>query len=210
MDPLELAKVLRNRRTIRKFYEFQQIDKGILERVVQTVNCAPFSCNLQPLDYVVVSTPENCEKVFQYVTWARHLPDLAPQNGEKPSAYILPLMNVEATNTLAQAFREKGGEQLEHQAVRSFDVSYGISLGFMIAQAHIEGLGICPMAGIDDKGIRKNLKIDSCYEIVTLLALGYAREIPITFEMENEAFKYRRNSQGQLLVPKRELKVSWM
>ncbi len=209
INPIDLMEQLSTRRTVRKFREGRRIEQPVLERIVQAGHYAPFSCNLQPLSYVVVQSQEGCEKVFPYVTWARHLPHMAPAEREKPVGYILPLMDKNATSSLAESFNRQGGEELQQQALRSFDVSYGIALGFMIAQAHIEGVSVCPMAGIEEADIRNQLGIGPDHEIVTLLALGYAQEIPRAVSMEAGKFKYYYNDRGELVVPKRELSLQW-
>jgi len=62
---------------------------------VNVYELSPSGANLQPLEYIVVSEPEQCQKVFPHTAWAGYLPDWSPGPKERPMAYIFILINRE-------------------------------------------------------------------------------------------------------------------
>ncbi len=203
MDPNELLEVQRRRRSIRRFTQ-EKIPQDVLERIVKAGTYTPFSCNANyAVDYILVM--ENLDQVFPHVRFAHYADDAQPTKDEQPTAYILPLLNVEIVNELVNSFPPKK----RTQAQESFGHSYGMVLQAMVMQATVEGIGTCPIAGVNGDEVKENFGIDREYEIRTILALGYAAEKPeVRMVNRGESTRYFVED-GRLIVPKVEPIVQW-
>ena len=67
-----------------------------------------------------------------------------------------------------------------------------------------EGIGTCAIAGVDRDRLRPMLNIPDHHEIPLVLALGYPDENPVE-ERFDRSFKYWKDGNGVLHVPKKEL-----
>ncbi len=173
-----------SRRTIRKF-EQTPVPTDLLEKCVNAARVAPSGGNLQPLEYIVVADPEQCQQVFPHTAWASYLDDGTPGPGEQPVAYIFILTNTEIRANAQQ------------------DV--GIAAANIVLVALDEGVGSCMIGSLDRDALRKVLKVPEHCQISLAIALGYPAEQPVMEEMTGDSIKYYRDEQGTLHVPKRAL-----
>jgi len=180
---MTLYETLKGRRTIRR-YKQEQIPKKILEECVDAAHLAPSAMNLQPLEYIVVT--ENLDVVFETLSWAGYLPDGGPREGERPTTYVVILLNREK--------RPNGGE---------YDV--GIAAMSIVAVAQDSGLGACILGAVDKEKLSENLKVPDNCEVHLVIALGYPGEKSVAEPME-ESIKYWLDDEKKLHVPKRSLK----
>jgi nitroreductase len=91
----ELA--LRNR-SYRRFKENHKISEAALKGLVDIARISASAANLQPLKYIISHTPETNAKIFPCLVWAGYLKDWAgPEEGERPSAYIVVLGDTSIT-----------------------------------------------------------------------------------------------------------------
>lgn len=210
VDPKETLEIMGKRRSVRKFMEDERIPLQILKRIVNSAHYAPFSCNLQPLSFLVVQSDSKRKKIFPAISWARRVQGYAPKNGEHPSAYTIPLADKVEVNGLIKKFYGRDSGKEAQKAKRSIDISIGIVIGFMVVQAELEGVSSCVLAGIDERAIKEALHIPEKFAIPSIIALGYARQKPKIVSIgPTEPTRYRISS-GELIVPKRKQKVRWM
>jgi nitroreductase len=173
------------RRTIRKFKP-QEISEESLRKFINAARVAPQAANMQPLKYIVVNEEKLLDPIFDTTAWAGYIrPQGDPQEGEKPSAYIVILADTEI---------KKAG----------YDVDAGAAVENIILTALEEGIGSCWLGAINKDKIKEILNIPDKYIIHTMLALGYPLEEPI-MEEENGSIKYYKDETGRLHVPKRKL-----
>lgn len=176
---------IRRRRTIRKFTQ-QPISAETLRRLIDAARLAPQGANLQPVKYLMVNDPKLLEPIFATTKWAAYIsPNGTPAEGERPTAYVVILIDTEI---------KKAG----------YDIDAGAAVENMLLAAVEEGLGSCWLGAIDRDQIRSLLAIPERYIIHTLVALGYPGEDP-TIEDAGETIKYYKDEQGRLHVPKRRL-----
>ena len=173
---------IRERRTIRKFMQTPITHDDLLE-LIEAGRLAPSGANLQPVKFKLIEGA-NCERVFPHTRWAGYLPDGAPKAGERPTAYILLLVDTE--------IRKSGYE---------YDI--GAAAENIQLAAWEKGIGACWMGSIDRKEIMEIAELDdSRYILTTLLALGYCGEASVS-EDAADSIKYYYDETKTLHVPKR-------
>jgi len=178
-----LYDVMVQRRTIRRFSQ-KPVDGGLLERCLDAARLAPSAANLQPLEYVLVTTPAGCRAVFPALRWAAYLqPAWMPAEGERPTAYVVVVAKSETPFTLRDI---------------------GLASAHIVLLAESEGVGSCLLCNIDKDLVRRVLGIPESYIVDMVIALGYKAESPVVVERE-DTVKYWRDAGGVLHVPKRPL-----
>ncbi len=182
-----LKELILKNRSYRRFYENVSIPKETLLELVDLARNSASGANKQPLKFILSYKNETNEKVFSTLTWAAYLTDWnGPENGEKPSAYIIIL----------------GDKNI----ATGFGVDHGIASQSILLGAVEKGFGGCILASIDRDNLRKQFNIDECYDILLVLALGKPKEEVVIDEVKNDDIKYSRDDKGKHHVPKRSLK----
>ena len=174
--------LIQKRRSIRKFQQ-EPLARELLGKCVNAGRLAPCGANIQPLEYIVVTDPDQCAQIFPHTAWAGYLDNGTPQPGEQPVAYIFIL-----TNT-------------EHRA--SADMDVGIAAENIVLTALEEGVGSCMIGSLDRDALRMALEVPDHCEITLAVALGYPAEEPVMEAMTTESIKYYLDNEGVLHVPKR-------
>ncbi len=171
-----------NRRTIRKFRQ-TPIPMDTLRALCEAGRVAPSGANLQPVKFKII-VGDDCEKIFPHTRWAGYLPDGAPKDGERPTAYILLLADTEIRNN-------------------GWEYDIGAAAQNIQLCAWAEDIGVCWMGSIDREKILEIAGIDSDrYVLSTLLALGYRGESSVS-EDYVDSVKYYYDENNTLHVPKR-------
>src|SRR5512147_357224 len=77
-------------RSYRRFNENEPIDREVLVQLIELARLSPSPRNLQPYKFKISTIPEINKRIFECLAWAGYLADWAgPEEGEKPSAYII-------------------------------------------------------------------------------------------------------------------------
>ena len=178
--------VLKNR-SYRRFYENFRIDCNTLKELIDLARLSASAANLQPLKYVISCDTEKNAKIFPHLKWAGYLKDWpGPQEGERPSAYIIILGDTEIS--------------------KDFGCDHGIAAQSILLGAIEKGLGGCIIGSIDREALRKTLNIPERYEILLVIALGKPKEKVVIEEVGPDGdIKYWRDDKGVHHVPKRRL-----
>ncbi len=183
---MNIFDLIKSRRTIRKFQNKPISDEQLL-KYVDAARVAPSGANLQPLRYVVVSSPDMVDKVFAHVKWAGYLaPQYNPKENEKPTAFIVVLAD---TN-----IRESG-----------YDMDVGAAVENIILTALSDGVGACWMGAIDREEIAKLIDLPKGHVISCVVALGYSMENPKEVKVSDGNIKYYQDENGTLCIPKRSM-----
>ena len=180
--------LIKKNRTYRRFYEDFEIERNILEDLVDLARLSASASNKQPLKYVLSCEKNKNEIIFNTLAWAGYLKDWpGPIEGEKPSAYIIMLNDTEITN--------------------NYWCDPGIAAQSILLGATEKGLRGCIFASVKRNELRSVLKIDERYEILYVLAIGKPKEQVVLETVGSEGdIKYWRDNQGVHHVPKRTLK----
>lgn len=181
-----LKKIIKNTRSYRRFYQHNTIDIQIMQNLVDLARMSGSARNIQPLKYIIINDPEQCEIIFPHLGWAGYLPDWqGPVEGEKPSSYIICLLD---TTMSSEA-----------------DCDLGIATQNILLGATECGLGGCRIASISSK-LYTILGLPHHLKILLVLALGKPKEkVAIENMSEGGDCRYWRDENAIHHVPKRSL-----
>ena len=186
MDIFELVKA---NRSCRRFDQFSdhKIDNNTLKKLVDLGRCSASAANFQPLKYMISTDGKKNEEIFSCLAWAAYLKDWdGPEEGEKPSAYIV----IMGDNTITKNFR----------------CDHGIAAQSILLGAREMGFAGCMLAAINHKKLRNYLNIESHLEILLVIALGTPKEeVRLEDLKPGGNIKYWRDKKNIHHVPKRSL-----
>jgi nitroreductase len=182
-----LKELVQKNRSYRRFHQEVVVDAATLRELVDLARLSASGANFQPLKYILSNEPERNAAVFETLGWAAYLKDWpGPEEGERPSAYIVILGDKEIRPT--------------------FGVDPGIAAQSIMLGATEKGLGGCILASIQRNRLRDALGIDDRYKIELVLALGKPKETVVIDPLGPEGeIKYWRDADGVHHVPKRAL-----
>ena len=183
---MDFEELIYKRRTIRRFKQ-DPISLDILKKLVDYARVAPMATNIQGLEFIIVEDIETRKKLFPMVRWASLLPknQQTPEAGREPTAYIIVLVNTQIKSSYV-------------------DYDIGAAVENILLGAISFGIGSCWMANINVKKIRELLEIPDFYDIKHVISLGYPDEDPV-IESYKDSFKYWKDDEGRMHVPKRAL-----
>lgn len=182
---MNLIELIKSRRSIRQFQP-KALDHQILLDCIDAARVAPSAANRQPLHYILVTEREQVDMIFPLLRWAGYIqPYGDPQPGQRPTAYLIVLID------------EEIGETWKYH-----DVGAAVE-NFMLA-AWSYGIGSCWLASVDRAALRSFYKIPERYSIDTVVALGYPAEEPL-LENSDATVRYWKDADGRLHVPKRTI-----
>ncbi len=182
---MKIYEMILKRRTIRRFQK-KKVPYEVLEKCVNAARLAPSAANLQPCEYMIVDKEDLLDEVFGTLQWAGYILDGSPPPSQRPTAYIIVLIN--------QQVKRKGFEHDVGMAVENF-----------ILTALEEGVGSCCFGAVEREQLRKGLNIPPKYIIDLVIALGCPNESPV-LKPFRVSVKYWKDKKGLLHVPKRKLK----
>lgn len=174
-------------RSYRRFHEEIIVNGDMLLELVDLARNSASARNLQPLKYVLCCSIENNALIFPCLRWAAALKDWhGPEEGERPSAYIIML----------------GDKELS----ANFGIDPGIAAQSILLGAVEKGLGGCMLANVDKPKLRELFAIEERYEILLVIALGKPKEEVVLEVMEPaDPYAYWRDEKRVHHVPKRRL-----
>ncbi len=182
-----LRELIIKNRSYRRFYQEVAISCETLRELVDLARLSASGANRQPLKYILSCDPDKNARIFPCLGWAAYLKEWpGPEEGERPSAYIIIL----------------GDTEISH----SYFVDHGIAAQSIMLGATERGLGGCMIASIQKQALREALDIPPRYEILLVLALGKPKETVVIEPVGPDGdIKYWRDDQGVHHVPKRSL-----
>ncbi len=181
---MEVSEALKKRRTIRKFTQKAIPQEDLLE-FIEYARIAAYPANMQPLKFVIIQSKELCEQLFPCTKWAGYLPDGAPKENERPTAYIAVL----------------GDNSIKN----SFEVEAGAAITSMMLGAVDKGLASCWIGALSKPEILDVLDLNNKdLSLLYLLALGYPAQESQVCDMD-DSVKYFLDDSGTLNVPKRSM-----
>lgn len=178
--------VVKNR-SYRRFDESYVISRDALVELISLARCTPSAANRQPLKYILSAEPETNARIFSCLAWAAALKDWeGPSPGERPSAYIVILLDETITDDPL--------------------CDDGIAAQTILLGAVEQGLGGCILASIQRERLARELDIPKQLAIRLVIALGKPGE---TVMLEDLApggdIRYWRDEKDTHHVPKRTL-----
>jgi len=177
--------ILKNR-SYRRFYQAERISEAQLTEWVDLARCSASARNSQSLKYILSTSVSLNADIFEQLAWAGYLLSWkGPEEGERPSAYIVMLHD-----TLI------GGNYL---------CDDGIAAQSILLGATEAGFGGCIIHSINRSRLKEILNLDEQFEILHVLALGKPKETVVIEEVESDNIKYWRDENQVHHVPKRAL-----
>jgi nitroreductase len=186
-----MQEIIARTRTFRRFVEKDPISMATLYELIDLARLGGSARNGQPWQYMIANSPKFCEKIFPHLGWAGYLTDWkGPVEGERPSAYILCLLNKN---------RLKGPE-----SEAQFDL--GVATQNLLLGAMEKRIGGCRIGAFNPQ-LASLFKISGHLQLSLVIALGKPRETVILEECKDEDdIRYWRDEHGVHHVPKRSLK----
>ncbi len=183
-----IKELIKKNRSYRRFYEDFAIKRNALEKLVDLARLSASGANRQPLKYILSCEKNKNDLIFPTLAWAGYLKDWrGPIEGEKPSAYIIILLDTEIN--------------------KNYWCDPGIAAQSILLGATEKRLGGCIFSSVKRDELRSTLKIDERYEILYVLAISKPKEKVVLETVGTDGdIKYWRDSQGVHHVPKRALK----
>ncbi len=172
-------------RSYRRFDNSVAIPMSTLEDLVDLTRICPSAGNKQPLRFILSTSPQDNDAIFDCLKWAAYLKDWSgPTQAERPSAYIV-MLNTAKDWDFAK-----------------FDL--GIMGQTMLLGAVEKGLGGCMVGAIDRDRLRAHFALAPELEVSLVLALGKpAEEVRLVDLPADGSIKYYRDDAGTHFVPKR-------
>ncbi len=183
-----LKDLVKKCRSYRRFFQEVSIPYEDLKDMVDTARLTGCTKNCQGLKFKLISTPEECAKVFPFLLWAGALKDWdGPADGERPSAYVLVLEDLSIGKNLMW--------------------DEGIVSQTIMLSAVEKGYGGCMIGSCKRVEILEAVELDpQRYSLALVLALGKPKEevrmVPVG---EDGSTTYYRDENQVHYVPKRAL-----
>lgn len=148
--------LVKARYSVRK-YKDKDVDKKILEGILETMRHAPSAVNFQPVKFIVVTDPKMKEKVAETypLDWIKSAPVLIVACGDKSQSWV----------------RDDGKDYC--------DVDVAISVDHLTLAAASEGLGTCWVCAFDKEACVSVLDLSENIEPIALIPMGYPEDLPI-------------------------------
>ena len=178
--------IVRNR-SYRRFCQEVPIPCEVLRELVDLARLSASGANRQPLKYILSCDAEKNVLIFPNLAWAGYLPDWGgPHEGERPSAYIVVLGDLEISKTAG--------------------VDHGVAAQSILLGAAEKGFGGCMIASIRREKLREVPRIGPRYAILLALALGKPKETVLIDPVGPDGdIEYWRDAESVHHVPKRAL-----
>jgi nitroreductase len=186
-----IHELVRRTRTVRRFQEDRPFDPGLLRQLVDLARLGGSARNAQALKYMIITEEELRRQLFPLLAWAGYLPHWpGPKPGERPSAYILCLLDTAL---------QKGPE-----SEAQFDL--GIATQNLLLGAAEQGVFGCRIGAFVPAKVHDLLRLPKQFRVLLVLALGYPAETVVLEEVGKDGdIRYWHDGQGVHHVPKRRL-----
>lgn len=165
---MELLEGIKSRRTVRKFKE-KEVEKKVINKVIETASYAPSWKNSQTVSYLVVLNREKICKIADEATmsftWNQNIIQKAP--------VLIAVLTEEGKSGY-----EKDGSFSTSKGThwQSFDA--GIAAQTVCLAAHAEGLGSVIMGIYDEEKVKEILSMEKGKSVSALIAMGYPNQEP--------------------------------
>jgi len=174
-------------RSYRRFHEKHMITEDTLRELIDLARLSASARNAQPLKYILSTNYKMNSLIFQTLAWAAYFQEwTGPEEGERPSAYIIMLGDTSITT--------------------NYFCDHGIAAQSILLGATEKGLGGCIIASIKRDELRSRLQIPDRFEIIQVIALGKPLEQVVIEPLPDTGdIKYWRDKNNIHHVPKRSI-----
>jgi len=157
---MDFEALVKQRRSIRQYLD-KKIDRKLIDKCVEAARLAPSAHNSQPWSYIVVDDEELKNKLAgEAFSGIYKLNQFA---AKAPVLIVIVTEKVSLTVMFANAYRK----------MKYHLIDLGISAEHFCLQAEAEGLGTCMLGWINQRKIKKVLKIPRDRKIHLMISMGY-------------------------------------
>jgi nitroreductase len=186
---MEFSEVIKARRSIRKFKPVPVSDACVQE-LLEAGRLAPSGLNMQPWRYIVIKSQAVRKRIIEATpsTFAINAPVLIVCCGDMQVFQTCQIRISELHNVgafLGTNFKGFSAEDFfsrtdtDESAVKAYlALNVAISIEHINLKAVDLGLGSCWIGAFDSNEVKKIVEINDRYDIIALLAIGYADQAP--------------------------------
>jgi len=147
--------LIKDRESIRSYDPEKKVPQDVLLRILEAGRLAPSAANLQPWEFIIVSSQENLKKVKECYrgSWIQDAPHI---------------LIVKGSNELAWT---RGSDNYN-----SIETDLTIAMDHMILAAEFEGVSTCWIAAFDPEVLYSALELKNNEVIYAISPLGYLPE----------------------------------
>ncbi len=149
---MEFLKVLENRFSCRDYSE-KQVDREVIDKILETVKIAPTAKNMQPHQIYVLNGKEKIDII----------------KDASPSLYNAPLVFVLLADKNRECYLQLNDRYLT-------ETDLGIVGTYLMLSAENYGLNTCWVCNFDDKKLSSLLNLDENLKPYSLIIAGYKSE----------------------------------
>jgi nitroreductase len=148
-----------SRKSMRGYDAHRPVPREILERVLDAGRLAPSAKNLQPWQFLLISSPEMLAKIRPSYErdWFQEAPHILVVTGDRQAAWV----------------RASDGWN-------SLETDLAIAMDHLVLAAHAEGLATCWICAFDPVMLREALGLKPSEAIFAITPLGYASADALT------------------------------
>jgi nitroreductase len=181
---MEIDELVTKCRSIRRFDAAVPIEEATLKELVSIARRVPSTANRQPLKYVLSCGPTWNLRIFETLAWAGYLKWPGPDPAERPTAYIVVLLDTNIS--------------------QSAEIDVGIAAQTMLLAATARGLGGCMFGALKKEDLAEKLSLPEHLRVQLVIALGKPVERVVLEDLPaDRSIKYYRDPDGTHHVPKR-------
>lgn len=181
-----IRNLIEKNRTYRRYLQEEKIGREELRELIDVARLSSCGNNMQVLKYIVSVQEDINASIFSNLKWAAALPDwIGPEEGERPSAYIVILLDTHIRKTPLW--------------------DHGIAATNILLSATEKGYGGCMFASFDKEKLKQVLDVPEYLEPIMVISLGIPKEKVILEDMVEGKYSYYRDEEGVHHVPKRSL-----
>jgi nitroreductase len=144
---MDVFEAVQERKSIRT-YQDKPVPREKLERILEAGRLAPSARNVEPWHFIAVTNPEKRKALSKglYAKFVAQAPLVIVVCGDKKAS------------------------------ADWYVVDASLALENMVLTAVNEGLGTCVVGSFEEKDIKAALKIPDNFEVIAMIAVGYAKE----------------------------------
>lgn len=161
MNAKDFYELVNRRQSTRAFDTERNVDREIINRILEAARMAPSACNAQPWHFIVVDEPELKNQVADAAS--AKLLGMNHFTKQAPVHIIVVEEKVNLSSGIGGLIKDK------HFAF----LDIGIAATHICLAAEAEGLGSCIMGWFAEKKIKKLLNVPDNRRIVLDIVIGY-------------------------------------
>lgn len=161
MNAKDFYELVNRRQSTRAFDTERNVDREIINRILEAARMAPSACNAQPWHFIVVDEPELKNQVADAAS--AKLLGMNHFTKQAPVHIIVVEEKINLSSGIGGLIKDK------HFAF----LDIGIAATHICLAAEAEGLGSCIMGWFAEKKIKKLLNVSDNRRIVLDIVIGY-------------------------------------